>query len=69
MAKSTKFTQADVARALKGASAGGFSADTVEITALGSIRLTKGPGQAREADMTPFADWKTKYDARKAQRT
>ena len=63
---SSKFTQSDVARALKGAHAAGFDPDAVEITTQGVIRLSRG-SQAVAAK-SPLDAWKAKYDARKAER-
>ena len=58
----TRFTQADIARAVKGAQAAGLSVGSVEILADGTIRLVPA-GQIKQD--APFDKWKAGKDARR----
>lgn len=58
MARSaTRFTQADVAKALKGAIAAGFDVGAVEIGSDGAIRIVRANGKGNNSPTTPFDEW------------
>ena len=59
---STRFTKADVARALKGANEAGFDATSVEIMPDGVIRISKG-GVNVEPVLSAYDQWKAKRGA------
>ncbi|MNS15574.1 hypothetical protein D3C72_472110 [compost metagenome] len=58
----TRFTQADVSKALKAARAAGFDVSAVEIDHDGTIRIVRQPEPKVEA-ADPFDAWKAKRDA------
>lgn len=60
---SARFTQADVAKALKGALAAGFDVGAVEIGTDGMIRIVHR-GKAEENSLDPFDQWKERRNAR-----
>lgn len=60
----TRFKQADVARALKGALAAGFEVGAVEIGADGQIRIVAASKAKETPSLDPFDQWKAKRDAR-----
>ncbi|WP_426027674.1 hypothetical protein [Brevundimonas sp. TWP2-3-4b2] len=60
---STRFRQADVAKALKGALAAGFDVGAVEIGADGMIRIVRNTEKAKNSS-DPFDQWKASRDAR-----
>lgn len=60
----TRFKQADVARALKGALAAGFEVGAVEIGADGQIRIVAASKAIDNSSLNPFDQWKAKRDAR-----
>jgi len=60
---SARFTQADVAKALKGAFAAGFDVGAVEIGPDGAIRIVRMDEKAKNSS-DPFDEWKATRDAR-----
>lgn len=58
----TRFTQADVAKALKGARAAGFEVAAVEIGHDGTIRIER-QAEGKVDALDPFDAWKTNRDA------
>ena len=60
---STRFSQADVAKALKGALAAGFDVGAVEIGQDGTIRIVRNEEKAKNSS-DPFDQWKATRDAR-----
>ena len=60
---STRFSQADVAKALKGALAAGFDVGAVEIGKDGTIRIVRNEEKAKNSS-DPFDAWKASRDAR-----
>lgn len=59
---STRFTQADVAKALKAARAAGFDVGAVEIEHDGRIRIVRRADEKSETP-DPFDIWKARRDA------
>lgn len=53
-----RFTQADVARALKGALAAGLDVGAVEISPTGEIRIAAARKAAENSPLNPFDKWK-----------
>jgi hypothetical protein len=53
------FRQADISRAVKGATAAGLSVSKVEIDQNGKIVIVSGEGKPAEAP-TPFEAWKAR---------
>ena len=64
---STRFKQADLTRALKGAIAAGWDVRSAEIGADGQIRLERADKSAENSSQTSYDQWKAKRDARAAQ--
>lgn len=60
---STRFSQADVAKALKGALAAGFDVGAVEIGQDGTIRIVRNDEKAKNSP-DPFDQWKASRNAR-----
>lgn len=60
---SSRFTKADVARALKAAEAAGFTVGAVEIAHDGTIRILKDAGNKVEEVAAPFDAWRASRDA------
>lgn len=54
-----RVTQADISRAVKGATAAGLSVSKVEIDQDGKIVIVSGEGQPKET--TPLDAWKAKH--------
>jgi hypothetical protein len=59
---SPRFTKADVARALKGATEAGFAPSSIEIMPDGSIKMSNVVG-AVEPELSPYDHWKAKRGA------
>ncbi len=60
-----RFTQADVAKALKGFLAAGFEVGALEITVDGAIRIERQNERDKNSS-SPFDEWKEKRHARPA---
>jgi len=60
----SRFTQADVARALKGALAAGCQVRGFAITPEGAIRVEFASKEAENSSLDPFDNWKARRDAR-----
>lgn len=61
----TPFRQADISRAVKGATAAGLVVGRVEIDQDGKIVIVPEEGKPKEA-ATPFEAWKARKNARQA---
>lgn len=57
-----RFTQADVARALKAAGAASFDVGAIEILPDGAIRISRA-AEAVAPEPSPYDRWKAKRDA------
>lgn len=59
----SKFTQADISRALKAAQSAGFEVGSIELRPDGVLQISRMPPPA-PATADPFEAWKAKRDAR-----
>ena len=60
----SKFTQADIRRALKAVQSVGFEIGSIEIRPDGVLQVSRLPSVAVSTPSDPYGAWKAKRDAR-----